>query len=354
MHSKSAAWYNVYMRTNDPRKRVVRFGINDIKSKNRTVEICIIIVLVIWVIATYGYAIYVIIPAWFVYEIYYFRSKQFKKIKNSLQKNTDDCNALNHHIEDLKNTYVNIRQSDYGCGEGNFTDLSRYNFKRVALQKASKSERIHNCSLSVIRNAQNQPFRYICKYFNIKQDEETLSEFEKILNNFAAAEQGKELLERERNEILEELAPKIPLIFATIRKKTFEKKLGFEKIDFSDLYFPRYGFQYISAGGNKSELFTIKMDIPVLERFIGYLSELVKFRKSVQGQRALMTIDLRAEIKERDKFTCKKCGNSIKNEPNLLLEIDHIIPLSKGGLTTKDNLQTLCWRCNRQKGAKIE
>ena len=28
------------------------------------------------------------------------------------------------------------------------------------------------------------------------------------------------------------------------------------------------------------------------------------------------------------------------------------LPVSKGGLTTEDNLQTLCWRCNRSKGAK--
>ena len=44
---------------------------------------------------------------------------------------------------------------------------------------------------------------------------------------------------------------------------------------------------------------------------------------------------------------------SLSKEPNLLLEIDHILPVSKGGLTTEDNLQTLCWRCNRSKGAKI-
>ena len=40
--------------------------------------------------------------------------------------------------------------------------------------------------------------------------------------------------------------------------------------------------------------------------------------------------------------------------PNLLLEIDHKIPLAKGGMTTEDNLQTLCWKCNRSKGAKLE
>lgn len=47
------------------------------------------------------------------------------------------------------------------------------------------------------------------------------------------------------------------------------------------------------------------------------------------------------------------CGNSTHVEPNLLLEIDHIIPVSKGGLTSEENLQTLCWKCNRAKSDKI-
>lgn len=90
-----------------------------------------------------------------------------------------------------------------------------------------------------------------------------------------------------------------------------------------------------------------------LEKFINYLSEHIKWRKSVEGQRALMTPRLRAFIKERDDYTCLMCKNTTEIEPNLLLEIDHIIPLSKGGITEEDNLQTLCWKCNRSKGAKI-
>lgn len=98
----------------------------------------------------------------------------------------------------------------------------------------------------------------------------------------------------------------------------------------------------------------IVFDINNLNKFIEYLSELVKFRKSIAGQRALMTTKLREKIKQRDNYTCCKCGNSIEKEPNLLLEIDHIIPIAKNGMTTEENLQTLCWKCNRSKGSKID
>ena len=71
-----------------------------------------------------------------------------------------------------------------------------------------------------------------------------------------------------------------------------------------------------------------------------------------KNQRSAMTNDLREAIKKRDNYTCCMCGNSVYNEPNLLLEVDHIIPISKGGKTEASNLQTLCWRCNRAKSNK--
>lgn len=66
-------------------------------------------------------------------------------------------------------------------------------------------------------------------------------------------------------------------------------------------------------------------------------------------QRSKMTPDFREQIKKRDNYTCQKCGLSTYDEPHLLLEVDHIIPISKGGLSEADNLITLCWQCNRLK-----
>jgi hypothetical protein len=55
---------------------------------------------------------------------------------------------------------------------------------------------------------------------------------------------------------------------------------------------------------------------------------------------------LRWAVFERDGFACKGCGSRRK------LRADHLIPESKGGPTTLENLQTLCNRCNSKKGAR--
>lgn len=66
-----------------------------------------------------------------------------------------------------------------------------------------------------------------------------------------------------------------------------------------------------------------------------------------------MTSTLRNSIKARDNHTCRYCSVSLAVEPHLLLEVDHIIPVSRGGLSTAENLQTLCWKCNRSKSNKV-
>jgi hypothetical protein len=57
----------------------------------------------------------------------------------------------------------------------------------------------------------------------------------------------------------------------------------------------------------------------------------------------------RFEVFKRDKFTCQYCGRS---GPNVLLELDHIVPKSEGGSDDILNLVTSCADCNRGKGPK--
>lgn len=55
---------------------------------------------------------------------------------------------------------------------------------------------------------------------------------------------------------------------------------------------------------------------------------------------------LRFMVLKRDNFKCCACGASPAKDPSVVLHVDHIIPWSKGGETTLDNLQTLCSKCN--------
>jgi len=52
------------------------------------------------------------------------------------------------------------------------------------------------------------------------------------------------------------------------------------------------------------------------------------------------------KVLARDPHMCANCGSI--NE----LEIDHIIPLARGGTNDLDNLRILCKKCNQQKWAK--
>jgi len=56
---------------------------------------------------------------------------------------------------------------------------------------------------------------------------------------------------------------------------------------------------------------------------------------------------LRHQVLERSGGKCELCGISVKKAP---FDVDHIIPRSKKGETTLDNLQALCAKCNRSKG----
>ena len=65
-----------------------------------------------------------------------------------------------------------------------------------------------------------------------------------------------------------------------------------------------------------------------------------------------MNDNIRYNVLRRDNFTCQKCGATVQD--GVKLEVDHIIPVSKGGKTNMNNLQTLCNRCNKGKCDKIE
>lgn len=70
-------------------------------------------------------------------------------------------------------------------------------------------------------------------------------------------------------------------------------------------------------------------------------------------ERGRVSNRMRFSIYERDGYRCRKCGVNGRYNKYVQLEIDHIIPIAKGGKTTYDNLQTLCHRCNVEKGDRL-
>lgn len=67
---------------------------------------------------------------------------------------------------------------------------------------------------------------------------------------------------------------------------------------------------------------------------------------SMSGQSRFLK--LRFEVFKRDNFSCVYCGRSVK-EDKIKLQCDHVIPRSKNGKDTLDNLVTACAECNRGK-----
>lgn len=66
----------------------------------------------------------------------------------------------------------------------------------------------------------------------------------------------------------------------------------------------------------------------------------------IKEERKPISKRIRFEVFKRDSFTCQYCG---KKSPDVVLEVDHVEPVSKGGKTVMLNLVTSCFHCNRGK-----
>lgn len=59
-------------------------------------------------------------------------------------------------------------------------------------------------------------------------------------------------------------------------------------------------------------------------------------------------LNVRYKVFERDGFACRYCG---QKAPNVVLHVDHIHPVSRGGTDHIDNLCTACSACNSGKSS---
>lgn len=128
---------------------------------------------------------------------------------------------------------------------------------------------------------------------------------------------------------------------------------------------PRYGevrkpFSRYSAGGYENRFGSWRKALEAFVAFVNQESngtsqpqepepdrEEKALAPAVQPERSRsISWRLRFLVMRRDDFKCQCCGNSPALSPGLVLHVDHVHPWSKGGRTTRDNLQTLCEQCN--------
>jgi hypothetical protein len=283
----------------------------------------------------------------------YFASEEFAAHRAAVAAVVVEHNNVSAYTADIRSGGTfQIGGSTTGAQAhlASFQNTSQWNYRRDRNLASYQARNVHNCSLQVVRNASADPLKYVMKCFGIRADEPGLEEVERLGESISRLEAAVGNLREREAAITAWINP--PSFIRKHYEREFMGQVGVHLAPISVPY-PVYVFEYVSAGGNSAQRTTVTLNAPTIDALVETLGQKIRWRKSAAGQRALMTTRLRNAIKARDNYTCQHCAISLAAEPHLLLEVDHMIPVSKGGLSTPDNLQTLCWRCNRTKAAKL-
>jgi 5-methylcytosine-specific restriction endonuclease McrA len=80
------------------------------------------------------------------------------------------------------------------------------------------------------------------------------------------------------------------------------------------------------------------------------LPSVIKLKKYVAPRRHRKVVRFsRNHVFMRDDYTCQYCFKSFSTKE---LTLDHVIPVTRGGLTTWSNIVTCCAQCNQKKGCR--
>ena len=281
--------------------------------------------------------------------IRYYESPEFFKIKEACEVLMSSQREFNEYIMEKVETISKLFGTRVTRNETIHDDEYHY----IRPYKKTITPFTAELSAGVFASAENNPIEYIIKNFypNKNKYPEQIQKLHLLIEELATLKEAKQIIENYKMEYQEYLND-VPDYVMKEDEAGFYSRLGFANIDESVLEV-EYTFSYTSGGGMAKRSFTVPMTEETIVELIKALEEKLTTTAFTKEQRYLMTNKLREFIKKRDNYTCCNCGNSIHAEPNLLLEIDHIKPVSKGGYTVESNLQTLCWKCNRAKSNKV-
>ena len=279
----------------------------------------------------------------------YYDSPEFLEIKNTCESLINSQKDFNEYIAEKVNSISNIFGTKISRNET--VNEDQYNY--IRRYKKTITPFTAEVSSAVFASAENNPLEYIIKNFYPNRDEYPMQiqKLKLLIEELETLREAKQIIENYKKEYQQYIG-NVPDYVMQNDEAGFYSRLGFTNIDESTLVV-EYKFVYTSNGGMAQRSFTVPMTEENIIELIKRLENMLTTKALEKEQRAMMTAKLREFIKNRDNYTCCNCGNSTHAEPNLLLEIDHIIPISKGGCTVEENLQTLCWKCNRSKSNKI-
>lgn len=279
----------------------------------------------------------------------YYNSGEFTRLKSTCDSLMSSQREFNEYIDEKVKSISGLFGTNIVREDTVIED--EYNY--IHPYKKSLTPFTAEVSASVFASAENNPLDYVVKQFysNKSLYPEQIHKLQLLVEELETLKEAKQIIENQKAEIQQYLS-EVPDFIMENDEDGFYSRLGFATINENSLVVA-YKFSYTSNAGYSQRSFNVPMTEETIVALIQKLEDKLTFTAFAKEQRSLMTSKLRQQIKERDKYTCQYCGNSINQEPNLLLEIDHIIPVSKGGLTEESNLQTLCWRCNRTKSNKL-
>ena len=279
----------------------------------------------------------------------YYDSSEFQKIKDTCDALMSTQREFNEYINEKVQSISKLFGTRVVRNETVVDDEHNY----IRPYKKSITPFTAEVSATVFASAENNPLEYIVKYFypNKEMYPQQIQKLQLLIEELETLKEAKQIIENYKQKYQQYIGD-VPSYVMENDEAGFYTRLGFAYIDESVLTV-EYKFTYTSGGGFAQRSFTIPMTEETIVELVNMLENKLTAKAFAKEQRTLMTKKLRDYIKNRDNFTCCNCGNSTFKEPNLLLEIDHIIPVAKGGLTEESNLQTLCWKCNRSKSDKI-
>lgn len=205
----------------------------------------------------------------------YYDSNDFTQIKERMKKQIKEYNEFNSFLSETRH-YIYNKQKE-------ITDHSTY-----------------YSTLTVYKNAQLDPYKYLVKYFFKDKtiDENKLQIIESILQKYNTIEKTYSILQSEYYAI-EKYINSNMYFGAYVFSDMTMKKLGSQKLpQFNRDYYMSYHFSYTSPTDRNHYSYDIVLNEPELIKFAEYLNNQIKYRKSAKYQRQLMT----PPIKRADSF----------------------------------------------------